>query len=148
MTSVSIVSWHHHHYYHHCVFNQLCKIYGNENKWTGIVVSVLRIVIWTCVYLKVSSSIFCFINRKKKNIKIQILVCNFVFARPMFRAQGYLYSVISSVSETTWFRVQFSVITSNFFKLKCMNLKGERDLQSLKNLNVLIITKLHMQSCC
>ena len=29
-----------------------------------------------------------------------------------------------------------------------MNLKGERDLQSLKNLNVLIITKLHMQSCC
>ena len=29
-----------------------------------------------------------------------------------------------------------------------MNLKGERDLQSLKNLNVLIITKLHMISCC
>ena len=29
-----------------------------------------------------------------------------------------------------------------------MNLKGERDLKSLKNLNVLIITKLHMKSCC
>ena len=106
MTSVSIVSWHHHHYYHHCVFNQLCKIYGNENKWTGIVVSVLRIVIWTCVYLKVSSIIFFFINRKKKNIKIQILVCNFVFARPMFRAQGCLYLVISSVSETTKFSTE------------------------------------------
>ena len=40
------------------VFIKFCKIYGNETKWTGTVVPVFRIIIWPCVYLRVSSIIF------------------------------------------------------------------------------------------